>query len=315
MERIGRDTRLALLAGRQAGAFSFAQARDLGFPSSTIADRLRRGTWTRRRPGVYAVTGTEPTRLHELWVASLAVGPAGALTHETAALCHGAERLPEHPVVLTNPHGAHHHLPGLFVHQIDDLAEHHRTTWNGLAISRPARCVVELAATQPERVVGAVLDDLLRMGKVRLPQVHRVVADVLRPGKPGMASIARVLDQRGEGYVPPQSELERALFDALAAGGLPAPSRQVPLPGRGPIRGLADAGYLDVKILLEVDGRRWHQRVEASARDKARDLQVIRAGWLPIRLEYEHIVRDPGEMCAAIADVRAERAVLLRTAA
>jgi hypothetical protein len=237
MDRRGRDARLSLLASRQAGAFSFGQAREVGFPSSTIADRLHRGTWTRRLPGVYAVTGTESTRQHELWVAWLGVGAAAVLTHETAALCHGAERLPERPVVMTNPHRWHHYVPGTFVHQIDDLVPHHQTVWRGLPISRPARCVVELGATQPERVVGAVLDDFLRLGHTRLTQVQRVFADVVRPGKPGMAVVASVLDHRGEGYVPPQSELERALFDALAAGGLPAPRRQVPLPGREGIRG------------------------------------------------------------------------------
>jgi very-short-patch-repair endonuclease len=315
MDRTGREARLALLASRQGGAFSFAQARELGYPSSTIADRLRRGAWTRRFAGVYTVGGTPLTRTGDLWAAQLAVGPAAAITHETSALCHGAERLPSEPIVLTVRHRWHHRLDGVFVHQIDDLQPWHRTIWQGLPISRPARCVVELAATQPARVIGMVADDLVRLRKTTYREIERVFTEVARPGKPGMARIAEVLDERGPGHVPPHSERERALFDALAAGGLPAPHRQVPLPGRGAVPGIADGAYLDARMVLEADGRRWHERIEAARRDRARDLQVVRAGWVPMRFGYELIVGDPGELCAAVRDARAERLRLFSRAA
>jgi hypothetical protein len=311
----GRDARLALLAGRQAGAFSFAQALGLGFPSSTIGDRLRSGTWDRRLPGVFTIGGSAVTRLTELWVAALAVGPRAVLTHETSALCHGAEGLPTRPIVLTVPHRWHHRLPGIFVHQIDDLVPSHCTRWGGLSVSHPARAIVELGATQTEATIGRVTDDLLRLRRTTVAEVSRVLADVARPGKPGIRKLAAVIDQRRPGFVPPHSELERLLFDVLAAGGLPAPARQIPLPGRGRVRGIADGGYLDAKIILEADGRSWHDRLHASRNDKARDLQVMRAGWLPMRFVHEMLTSDPAEVCAIVAETRQQRLELLRLAA
>jgi very-short-patch-repair endonuclease len=237
------------------------------------------------------------------------------ITHETSALCHGAERLPLDPVVLTVPHRWHHRIEGVFVHQIDDLQPWHQTTWRGLPISTPARCVVEVAATQPAREVGRAADDLVRLRRTTYLEIERVFAAVARPGKPGMATMAEVLDERGPGHVPPHSELERALFDALAAGGLPAPRRQVPLPGRSSVKGIADAAYDDARIVLEADGRRWHERVEAARRDRARDLQVVRAGWVPMRFGFELIVGSPGELCAAVIETRAGRLELFSRAA
>ena len=314
MDRSGRDARLGLLARRQAGAFSFEQAIQLGYPSSTISHRVRRGTWEKRLPGVYAVAGTERTRLHDLWVAVLAVGPAATVTHETSCLLHGAERLPSRPITLTVPHGWHHELPGIFVHQIDDLQPWHRTSWQGLPVSRPARAVVELAATQPAAMIGRVADDLVASGRTTMAQIGKVFAEVARPGKPGMAKIASVLDARGDGYVPPTTELERMLFDALAAGGVSAPQRQVPVAGRDQVIGIVDAAYPDARLVLEADGRRWHDRVHAAATDRRRDAEAARMGWQTLRFVHEQLKQDPGEVCAIVRETRDLRLDLFRRA-
>jgi very-short-patch-repair endonuclease len=307
MDRKGRDARLALLAGRQAGAFTLAQAMRLGYPKATVYSRASSGSWKVRQPGVFVVAGSERTRMQDLWIAVLAVGTDALLSHESAALIHGAERLGLEPIVLTVRHGWHQRLSGLFVHQINDHQTWHETTWRGLPVSTPARSVVELGATQSEATIGRVADDLVRMRRTTFPQIAAVLSAVARPGKPGIERVARMLDARGDGYVPPASELERSLFDALAAGGLPAPQRQVRLPGRGPVRGIVDGAYRDARIVLEADGRRWHDRMAAARQDRERDAQVVRSGWVPIRWVYEQIVHHPDEVCAVVSDTRAVR--------
>src|SRR3546814_19555528 len=60
-----------------------------------------------KHPGVYVIGGTAPSRLLDLWAGVLAVGSDGVLSHESSALTHGAERLPEHPIVIHSPLGMH----------------------------------------------------------------------------------------------------------------------------------------------------------------------------------------------------------------
>jgi very-short-patch-repair endonuclease len=133
--------------------------------------------------------------------------------------------------------------------------------------------------------------------------------DVVRPGKPGMARLATLLDDRCGAAVPAQSKLEQALFTALAAGGLPPPVRQMPIPGRPRElgRGLVDAAYPDTGIVIEADGRTYHRRLMDMCRDRERDPQVIKAGWVPLRFMYSHVVHDPGIVCADVAETRAVR--------
>lgn len=308
----GREARLALVARRQQGVFSRRQAIETGFSTSTIGRRCQTGEWVRVHPGVYRLGGVELTWRASIHAAALAVGPTAVVTHETAALLHGAERLPAAPLTLTAPHGTHHRVEGAFVHQIDDLRPHHLRRIDGLVVSSPARAVVELGATRGEALVGRVADDVVRSGATTYAAIGTVLHELTRPGKPGILTVARVLDERGDGHVPPQSELEALLFEVLAAGGLPAPVRQLPLPGRGRVGGIADGGYLDARIVLEADGRRWHLRVEAARRDRERDAQVVAAGWVPLRFVHEQLVSDPAGVCAIVAETRERRLALLR---
>jgi very-short-patch-repair endonuclease len=307
----GRDQRLALLAERQSGMFTLEQARAIGFPTSTAARRGRTGAWLRVHTGVYGMPGAVCWS-GALWAAWLAVGHDSVVTHESAAIIHGGEDLPADPIVLTNPHRWHHHVAGVFVHQIDDLLPIDVVRWNGLPVSSPARCVVELGATQAERVVGRVADDLINSRRTSLRAIEQAFRRVARPGKPGMLTVARVIDRRADGEPPSQSFLEDLLFQVLEAGGLPRPRRQIPLPGRGGVKGVVDAGYPDAQLLLEADGRRWHARVESARLDRARDAQAARAGWQTLRFGYEELTQNPADVCRTVAETLEQRLRLLR---
>jgi hypothetical protein len=217
------------------------------------------------------------------------------------------ERTAHRPITLTVRHGSHARVAGAIVHQIDDLAPAHVTSMNGLPVSRVARALVEVAATVGERRLGDMVDDVVWARRASLLRVSACLRQVARPGKPGIAKLARVLDARSDGPVPAGSDLERSMFGALAVGGLPVPARQTPLPGRGLAEGLVDASYSDARVILEADGRRWHTRIRDLAKDHVRDGEAARVGWETLRFVYEQIVEEPGEVCATVADVRTVR--------
>lgn len=303
------------LALGQAGCVSRAQARAAGFSDDMIAQRLRSGRWQRAHPGVYTLVGSQASWFQDIWAAVLAAGRRQptvrdvVVTHETALLLHGVEpdRLPRYPVTLTVPNGRHRRVNGTVIHQLDDLAPRHLTTVKGLPVSRPSRAVVDVSRHMGERRLRDLLDELIVGRIVTLDKVSACLAEVARPGKPGLAALAELLDLHGSDYVPPHSELERALFEAIATAGLPEPARQHPLPNRHSTDEFADGAYLDSMILLEADGRRWHTRIRDLRRDHTRDADASQAGWLTLRFMYEQIVATPRDVTDTIAAVRETR--------
>jgi hypothetical protein len=312
------DAEVAALTEKQNGCLSRAQARALGLTKGMVQRRLTTGRWSRCHPSVYRVSGFPGSWLADVWAAVLAVGPRAVVSRESALLVRGVvsdSQVARRPIRLTVPHGGHHRVEGARVHQIDDMRSHHHTTVDGLVVSSVERAVVDMAATIGQRQLDGLVDDLVVGRAASVADIGRCLAEVARAGKPGMAKLARVLDERGAGYVPPHSDLERRLLEALAAAGLPAPKRQIALPGRGAITGIADAGYADVRMLLEADGRRWHTRVRDLRRDHERDAEAARAGWVTLRFVHEQLVGTPGEVAATVADVRRVRLAQLAGAA
>jgi very-short-patch-repair endonuclease len=132
-----------------------------------------------------------------------------------------------------------------------------------------------------------------------------------------MAALRLILEERGPGYVPPASRLERLAFDCLVDGGLAVPVRQHPLPSRaGP--GRVDLAYPDARLIIEADSRRWHTRVADFEVDRRRDNEATALGWQVLRVTWRDLVDRPGwvrsmvrsclEAGSAMTDTRSPRA-------
>lgn len=97
------------------------------------------------------------------------------------------------------------------------------------------------------------------------------------------------------------------LLAAVLGAGNPKPVPQFTHPGRNPARGCVDFAYPDAKLIVEAAGRRWHQRIADLKRDRARDTEAARAGWLTMRFMWEELKGDPDDVGAAVAETRAHR--------
>lgn len=187
------------------------------------------------------------------------------------------------------------------------MRPHHVRAREGLPVTTAARAVVDLAASTGARLLGRILDDLVFDRATSRAAVGACLAQVARPGKPGVRTLARVLDDRSDEAAPCDSALEQALCAALVGAGLPQPRARMPLPGRGAVTGLVDAAYPDCPLSLGADGRRRHTRVRDLPRDHERDAEAARAGRQTLRFLYEEIIGRPGEVAATVTDVRRVR--------
>ena len=295
------------LAREQGGAFARWQVLANGGHDMLIKRRYDAGTWELVRPGVYVVAGLPASATNALWVAMLEVGPHAVRSHECAA-----EAWNLHPVVtgrfvFTTHHGDHHRIPNVTVHQLKDLRPHHITVLDGMPTTTAARTVVDLAAVVSFERLKRIVENGVNDRIVTDDEVGRVLHDVARRGKWGMKKLARVLALRAPGDPVPASQLERMLLDAVRSAGLPDPIPQFPHPGREIGTGWVDYAYPDAKLILEADGRRWHQRIADIGRDHARDKAAARAGWLTMRFTHEELTADPVDAGRSVVETLAHR--------
>jgi very-short-patch-repair endonuclease len=313
--RIDLDTALAQLAATQANSFSRAQVLTLGFTNQRIRSRLAGGRWLHHAPGVYGLAGYAPPFAQRLWVAHLAAGPTSVISHEAAAAAHGLTGFPRRLVVVTTPHGNHQRPPDAVLHQSTDLTPAHTCRVAGfgeLPVTSVARTIVDLAAVSRKSRLEVALDDAVVARLTTFSDVTHVFASIMRRGKRGMGLMATLLDARGPGYVPPQSELERAFFQMLEDHGIHGMRRQHPHPGRMETEGCVDGAFVPEKVIAESDGRRWHTRIRDLARDHRRDNEAARQGWQTLRLLHSDIVDEPHGTARLVLDTLEARRAQLR---
>ena len=114
--------------------------------------------------------------------------------------------------------------------------------------------------------------------------------------------MARLLDERIGGYTPTESELEARFVALCRTRGLPEGVRQMAAPwcpddDRG--RERVDLAYPNERLIIEMDGRRYHAQLEAMARDRRRDQLALAAGWRTLRFTWWQITKEP----AFVADI------------
>jgi hypothetical protein len=273
--------------------FSRAQALEAGASDNLIRHRLDSGRWIKVAPGVYLIAGVPASFEQRVWVKYLAAGPLAVVSFETAAAFTGYHTFARREVVLTIPHGAHQRVEGAIVHQISDVLPHHLMRRYGLDVTTPARTAVDLAAIYPYPRMFDVIEDASAKGLLRLPDLAACFADIVRPRKPGMRTIAQVLDTLQGGEPLPASRLEKLLHAMVERSGAPPLIRQYALPGRQSVKGCVDGADPDAMLIAEADGRSWHTRIQQLKRDHERDAEAARAGWQTLRFLHEHLTSDP----------------------
>lgn len=252
-----------------------------------ITTREQRGDFEERHGDVWVYRSAPPSWRQDCWAATL-VHPVAALSHATGANFLELEVDRPSVVQVTVPLGAAHDAGGIDVHR----SRHHRfAIHDGLRVTRFEQILVQLAATDPDLVLAAlhsgVDQEPLRLDRV-LRHLERLAGSRL-PGLRGLRELAIDL----EGDPPTQSELERRLLDITAdVPSMPAVQRQAPAPWAPGSRSMVDAFVPEWDLVLEADGRRFHERRAAFENDRWRDAEAAVHGLHVMRFTHRRMGHD-----------------------
>jgi very-short-patch-repair endonuclease len=286
------DRSLAALARRQHGLVTHDQARALGASRSLLENRRSTGLLLAEGHHVLRLAGAPVTDHQRLLAAVLDAGPAAAATLRSAA---ALWELPGYrfaaPDVVV-PIGSNHRPSLGKITETRTLPEHHVTTVAAIPVVTPARLIVELAGREHPRRVERAAENAIAAGSLTAAALALVVGELAGRGRRGSTLLKRLVDDLSSGEAPPASELEARFRDLVEGAGLPQGLRQLDAGGEHWV-GRVDVAYPAHRLLIELDGRRWHDSRSAMESDRRRDNDLVAAGWRVVRITWRQLVDDP----------------------
>ncbi len=277
---------------RQAGVISRQQVLHAGGAPPEIARRLRRREWVRMLPGVYLDHTGRPTWLQRCWVGVLFHWPAAlaGMSAIRAAVGPGWRRHDDAgPIEIAVPQTRHVPLhdgyeirrPTGFFDRVDWKADPPRL--------RLDHAGVDVAARQPDlfATVG-VLADLCQTRRTSPPRLLDVIA--ARGAIRQRTVLNEVLNDLADGSC---SVLEQGFRHRVElAHALPTPTRQSLRRSPG-LTAVHDIEYADLGLVVELDGRLFHDSARERDRDLDRDLVAATAGADTVRLGWGQVFDRP----------------------
>ena len=313
------DTEATRIAARQHGLITRRQALyRAGLTERQIDYRLAKKRWRELQPGVYVVAGTGASWVQSAHAAQLCARLERVehqkdrvkLEELDDAVIAGSSAVWLRGCLRLGAPNAHHLLvarlrkpvvAGCTIRLTRSLPAGDVDVVDGVPTLAVPRLLVELCGRIADVDFVAVLDELLGAGEARLRVDVYARAAELRNGR---GAVARLLDLTRPGAETAfRSWLERHTSVLFAAHGLPPAEWNVELrDADGKLIGIGDAVWRDAKVVVELDGLRFHSSAAQRRRDNRKDRRLAAEGWLVLRYTWLDVMEHSEEV---VAEVRA----------
>ncbi len=304
---------MAAIAAEQDGVFSLDQACADGIDRRVIHRAATSGVIVPIRHGVYRFTATPASFGREIRAAVLSVGPGSRASHESCLHLHGVPNIPLDEPIVSVPPGRRANHPGILVHRLVGQHPEHMVDVAGIPTTTLARGIVDVSSVFSRPRMEWVLDQSTITTRLVTPgAIARVFRQVNHRGRRNIAVLGELLDDRVATGSVDRSTLERQTDDLLLPTSLPTPLKEYPIPSLAPGEGFADRAWEDALLILEIDGRRYHERRLAMRRDRARDRAAARMGWQTMRVLDEEVRDEPELVVGDLVETYARRIAQLR---
>jgi hypothetical protein len=284
------------------GTFTLDDALAVGFTPWGVQARVRRGLWRELTRGVYA-SMTMPLQVADWERSAMRSYPGRAVRSHVSAARSWEIPAPEDDRAWVSVAANSRWVVPDRVRPV--RTRHMPVSWvrDDLAITPPARTVVDLAMCSDASVLRDAIADALTRGLCRLD--HVVDEMNLLSRRKGHATL-RVLVER---FRP---EFESVLEEMLAGGFtrravLGFEPQYVVRDRTGGILARIDFADPTRRFGVETDGWAFHGSRVQQQRDKRRDRRLAQLGWVIVRFTTEEIITDLDAVVDEILAIRAAR--------
>lgn len=279
------DSAIQELAARQHGVVARAQLVEAGLSEHRIEYRLECGLLTPVYRAVYAVRAPAG-RLKREFAAVLAAGADSFVSHRAAGAI--LELMPplrvDVPVEMSTLRDVRIGGGGIRIHRVSGLESDEVMIRYGLPLTGPARTILDLAGVCGARDLERALATAIRQGAVEREDIQALLDRY--PSRRGRGRLRALMAVDG-GPAFTRSEAERRFLDLVRAGGVPRPETNVVVEGFE-----VDFFWREQRLVVEVDGRAYHDGNHAFEGDRDRDAALMAAGFRTMRVTWRQIVRE-----------------------
>jgi very-short-patch-repair endonuclease len=232
--------------------------------------------------GVYAV-GHKRLRVQGHWMAAvLACGDGAVLSHHDAAALWELQQVGSGAIHVTVAGDAgRKRRAGIRLHRSTTLTPRDVTLREGIPVTTVARTIVDLARVLRRDALEEIVH---RAGERRLVDFAE-----LRAANPAsLRALLRAFDP-----APTRSALERAFLRLCEEHRIERPEVNQIVEGY-----LVDFVWRDRRLIVEVDGYRYHRAPRSFETDRERDAQLTVKGWRVLRFTWRQLEERPAWVAA-----------------
>jgi very-short-patch-repair endonuclease len=263
-----------------------------GISDDAVRRATRAGKLVVVHPGVLRFGAAPESWLQAVTAASLWGGNGTWISHRAAGAIWALEGVPPGWVELTTVRNLRTPARGVVVHRVKHMPPCDVTTRGIVPLTNVARTLIDLCGVVSADGVEAALDHSLRSGLTSLARLTQRLGELGGKGRPGSGIIRQLLAER-RGHAPTESIVEARLSSVLRAAGLPTPTRQLVIGDEDRFVARVDFAYPEARVIIEVDGYRYHSGRSAWQRDIERNNALLGLGWSVLHVTWEQIHRRP----------------------
>jgi very-short-patch-repair endonuclease len=275
------DRVIAALAADQHGIVARPHLVQAGVTVREIERRLESGRLHGLYRGVYAVGHTVLTRQGRWMAAVLACGDCAVLSHETAAAAWDLRR--SEGRIHVTVRGSRTAPRGIRVHRTRTLTAAEVKPHRGIPVTSIERTIIDLSRTFTADDLEPLIDNADRRGIVDFAPLKAARS----------ASLSAVLQSYDQ--APTRSELERTFRRLCKRHRIPMPETNSIIDGY-----LVDFVWRQRRLIVEVDGYRFHRSRKKFESDREQDVTLGMKGWTTRRFTWRQLTTREAWVAAAI---------------
>lgn len=287
-------------AVNQAGLFTRRQAYDEGWTPRQVRRRVDAGRW-RVVAGAALASSDVTIGPRQLAYAALLTWPGAVISHEVAGALHGFPVDPRGIGTATVAPPRALRAPSLRAHRLL-LDPRDIGLLGGIPVTRETRTAADLLGHLGWDEARDLWAWLVTRRRFDIGLLESAIQS--RARRVGTAQLRRLLAASRMGAL---SAAENRFHGLLHEAGLHGWAANVPVRVDGRVIAVVDVLFAQARVVIEVDGYKAHSGRESFQRDRARQNDLVAAGYVVLRFTWADLERRQADVVRRVRAALAQR--------